>query len=138
MLVAAFLVSTLAARPALAADANKKGAPRGAKPSAPPIKKVTAPPVRTAPDKPSKSIADTTPAEAASAPTPAPADDSKGIQRGERIEFDARLIQGQTAKAGAVYLFQRVNTPLRSMVKERTSFRDKIVRKVFPEEEGSR
>lgn len=54
------------------------------------------------------------------------------LQRGERIEFDARLIQGQTAKAGAVYLFERASSNLRSMVKDRTSFRDKIVRTVFP------
>jgi hypothetical protein len=62
-------------------------------------------------------------------------DDTRALRRGERIEFDARLIQGQTAKAGAVYLFERASTNLRSMVKDRTSFRDKIIRMVFPKEE---
>ena len=60
----------------------------------------------------------------------------KTLQRGERVEFDARLIQGQSAKAGAVYLFARVATNLKSMVKERTSFRDKVVRTVYPTEEA--
>jgi hypothetical protein len=59
-------------------------------------------------------------------------DDSRALKRGERIEFDARLIQGQTAKAGAVYLFERASSNLRSMVKDRVSFREKIVRTVFP------
>jgi len=81
-------------------------------------------------------------APAASAPTPkgasGPATDEEGktLQRGERVEFDARLIQGQSAKAGAVYLFARVATNLKSMVKERTSFRDKVVRTVYPTEEA--
>lgn len=78
---------------------------------------------------------------ASSAPTPkgasGPADEEgKTLQRGERVEFDARLIQGQSAKAGAVYLFARVATNLKSMVKERTSFRDKVVRTVYPTEEA--
>lgn len=89
------------------------------------------------PEKPVKSIADTPPAEAASAVT-SPSDEGRSLQRGERIEFDARLIQGQTAKAGAVYLFERVRTDLKSMVKERASFRDKVVRKVFLEKEADR
>lgn len=65
-------------------------------------------------------------------------EDQRSLQRGERIEFDARLIQGQTAKAGAVYLFERVSSNLRSMVKERLSFRDKIVHPVFPKLEESK
>lgn len=66
-------------------------------------------------------------------PTPAPEkEDSRLLRRGERVEFDARLIQGQLAKAGAVYLFQRVSKPLRSMVATPRSFTDKIVRPVYP------
>jgi hypothetical protein len=130
---------------ALARAPDKKPPPKKAAPAAAAAKKASPAakgPAREDPrlaDKPSKSIADTTPAESGSAPTPGPVDEAgKTLQRGERIEFDARLIQGQTAKAGAVYLFERVQTPLRSMVKERTSFRDKVVRKVFPDEEGTR
>jgi hypothetical protein len=63
-------------------------------------------------------------------------DDANKLQRGERVEFDARLIQGQTAKAGAVYLFARVSTNLKSMVKERSSFREKVVRTVYPRDDG--
>lgn len=76
-------------------------------------------------------------APAAAAPQAAESEETRAIQRGERVEFDARLIQGQTAKAGAVYLFARVSTNLRSMVKERSSFRDKIVRTVFPTTEAA-
>lgn len=63
-------------------------------------------------------------------------DDANKLQRGERVEFDTRLIQGQTAKAGAVYLFARVSTNLKSMVKERSSFREKVVRTVYPRDDG--
>ncbi len=63
-------------------------------------------------------------------------DDASKLQRGERVEFDTRLIQGQTAKAGAVYLFARVSTNLKSMVKERSSFREKVVRTVYPRDDG--
>lgn len=76
--------------------------------------------------------------KAAPAPEKAPTketDETRALQRGERIEFDARLIQGQTAKAGAVYLFERARTDLRSMVNDRTSFRDRIIRMVFPRSE---
>lgn len=68
----------------------------------------------------------------------AAADDNRELRRGERVEFDARLIQGQTAKAGAVYLFERVTSNLRSMVRVQNSFRHKIIRPVFPKKRGSR
>jgi hypothetical protein len=55
------------------------------------------------------------------------------LQRGQRLEFDGRLVQGQTARSGAVYLFERARSDLRSMVRERQSYRDEIVRTVFPE-----
>jgi len=62
------------------------------------------------------------------------ADDTGQIKRGERIEFDERLIQGQTAKAGALYLFDRKPSDLRSMVHERESYRTEMVEQVFPQE----
>jgi hypothetical protein len=55
------------------------------------------------------------------------------LQRGTRLEFDGRLVQGQTARSGAVYLFERSRSELRSMVRERQSYRDEIVKTVFPE-----
>lgn len=80
-------------------------------------------------------------AEAPAAPSPAAGgagaggEESRALQRGERVEFDGRLIQGQTAKAGAVYLFARVATNLTSMVNAQSSFREKIIRTVYPNDD---
>jgi hypothetical protein len=50
-----------------------------------------------------------------------------GANRGPaRIEFDDRLVQGQTNKANAIYLFERRESALRSLLKKRTNFRDEI------------
>ncbi|MBI4815082.1 MAG: hypothetical protein HY791_02415 [Deltaproteobacteria bacterium] len=91
--------------------------------------------------KKGKTGAEATPTEKRPSPDaeagPSPeAGDGDEIQRGERVEFDARLIQGQTAKAGAVYLFERASTNLRSMVHQRAAMRDKIVASVFRPGEG--
>lgn len=43
-----------------------------------------------------------------------------------RIEFDERLLQGQTNRANAIYLFQRRESALRSLVKKRKHFHDEI------------
>lgn len=77
-----------------------------------------------------------TPTDAAPAPAPAPSaatasPDPGNLQRGGRVEFDGRLVQGQTAKSGAIYLFARQRTDLRSMVRERDSYRREILRTVF-------
>jgi hypothetical protein len=53
-------------------------------------------------------------------------------QRESRIEFDERLVQGQTA-AGAVYLFSRGEPEFHSMVKIPDSFRQNTVRTIYPE-----
>ncbi len=50
-----------------------------------------------------------------------------------RIDFDDRLIQGQSNKSGAVYLFDRKELAVRSMVQQRTSFRSQIVRDILTE-----
>lgn len=65
-------------------------------------------------------------AQASSAPSGAPP--SRGPTR---IDFDDRLIQGQTNKSGAVYLYERKELKVRSMVKKRESFRDEIVSSVY-------
>ncbi len=44
-----------------------------------------------------------------------------------RIDFDDRLIQGQTNRSGSVYLYDRKELPLQSMVKKRLTFREQIV-----------
>ncbi|MBK8482507.1 MAG: hypothetical protein IPL40_15305 [Proteobacteria bacterium] len=55
------------------------------------------------------------------------------LRRGARVEFDGRLVQGQTAKSGAIYLFARKRSELRSMIVERTNYRTEILQTVYPE-----
>lgn len=48
-------------------------------------------------------------------------------QRGPtRIDFDDRVVQGQTNRSGSVYLYDRKELKTRSMVQTRDSFRDQI------------
>jgi hypothetical protein len=133
LLVACALAASASAIPRPALAAPKPGA--AAKKKKPPPKERervpdAAPPVERPP--PAASVKEK------AQPSATGDDEGRALQRGERVEFDARLVQGQTAKAGAVYLFARVGTNLRSMVKERTSFRDKIVQSVFPSGDGAR
>ncbi|MCB9557183.1 MAG: hypothetical protein H6707_13835 [Deltaproteobacteria bacterium] len=62
----------------------------------------------------------------------AAAPEATAIRRGSRVEFDARLVAGQAAAAGAIYLFSRSRTPLKSMIGERKSYRREILRTVYP------
>lgn len=79
-----------------------------------------------------------TPAPAPAA-TPAPAASgsesdlvpSTSFRGPTRIDFDDRLIQGQTNKSGAVYLFDRKETGISSMVKRRKSFRRLTIQTVY-------
>jgi hypothetical protein len=68
--------------------------------------------------------------EVKSAPKPAPAEpapEEAMTTRGPaRLDFDDRLVQGQSNKAGAIFLYDRKSLPLRSMVHTRTNFRDQI------------
>jgi hypothetical protein len=48
-----------------------------------------------------------------------------------RVNFDERLIKGQTTKADSVYIFDRQETAISSLVKRKRSFRHKIIRTVF-------
>lgn len=50
-----------------------------------------------------------------------------------RIDFDDRLIQGQTNKSGAVYLYDRKELKTRSMIRERESFRSETLSTVYDE-----
>jgi len=45
-----------------------------------------------------------------------------------RIDFDDRLVQGQTNKLGAVYLYQRKSPAQRSLLVRRSTFREEIAR----------
>ncbi len=53
------------------------------------------------------------------------------VQRGNRMEFDGRLVRGESAGAGAVFLFERAPRPLPSMVALRSTFLQDTVREVF-------
>ncbi|HEY8207120.1 MAG TPA: hypothetical protein VIG99_06555 [Myxococcaceae bacterium] len=72
---------------------------------------------------------------ARAAPAAAAASSSGGgtpPQRGPtRIDFDDRLIQGQTNKSGAVYLYDRKELQTKSMVKRRETFRQEILSTVY-------
>lgn len=82
------------------------------------------------------------PAPAAAAPTPAPAAPepaaaaggdaaTPGVRGPTRIDFDDRLIQGQSNKSGAVYLYDRKELKVRSMIKKRDNFREEIVGSLY-------
>ena len=47
-----------------------------------------------------------------------------------RIEFDPRAVEGQTKKAGAIYLFQRKDAEIKSLVERRKSFKKEILKKL--------
>jgi hypothetical protein len=51
----------------------------------------------------------------------------------KRIDFDERLIKGQTAKTGSVYIYERKVIELRSMVQGLRTLRDRTLRTVFRE-----
>lgn len=65
------------------------------------------------------------PAEAAA---PAPAPPALAPRGPTRIDFDDRLLQGQTNKLGAVYLYQRKAPAQQSLLQRRQGFRDEIAR----------
>jgi len=50
-----------------------------------------------------------------------------------RVDFDDRLIKGQTTKAGSVYIYDRQEIDIRSLVSKVRSFRARIIRTVFEE-----
>ena len=47
-----------------------------------------------------------------------------------RIEFDPRAVEGQTKKSGGIYLFQRKEAEIKSLVKRKRSFRAEIFEKL--------
>ncbi len=53
-------------------------------------------------------------------------DPDAGRRGPARIEFDDRLVQGQTNKANAIYLFERRESALRTLLKKRTHFHEQM------------
>jgi hypothetical protein len=58
---------------------------------------------------------------------------AQGYRGPTRIDFDERLIKGQTTKAGSVYIYDRQEINIRSLVRRGRSFRHRIIRTVFEE-----
>lgn len=56
---------------------------------------------------------------------------AQGYRGPTRVNFDERLIKGQTSKAGSVYIFDRQQSNVRSLVQRKRRFRHKILRTVF-------
>jgi len=110
--------------------------PAFAKQKKPPAKKKPAARKRSTPPA-TKKVA----AKKAPAPTPPPPPEEKPAEsdlvpsadlRGPtRLDFDDRLIQGQTNKSGAVYLFDRKDTGISSMVKRRKTFKQLTLRTIY-------
>ena len=66
-----------------------------------------------------------------SAPAAAESGGAPSVRGPTRIDFDDRLIQGQSNKSGAVYLYDRKELKIRSMIKKRENFRDEIVGSLY-------
>ncbi len=77
--------------------------------------------------------AESRPAAIPESAPPAAADTGTGpsVRGPTRIDFDDRLIQGQSNKSGAVYLYDRKELKIRSMIKKRENFRDEIVGSLY-------
>jgi hypothetical protein len=58
-------------------------------------------------------------------------EETGSLRRSDRMEFDARLVRGQKATSGAVYLFQRAPRPLPPLVVLEQSYLDRIVEPVL-------
>ena len=95
-------------------------------PGKPAKKKGGAPPTKEKKGKPPPAEPDPPPAAPASDVVP-----STQFRGPTRIDFDDRLIQGQTNKSGAVYLFDRKETGIDSMVRRRKSFKQLTVSSIY-------
>ena len=98
-----------------------KKKPAARRPAAPAKPKPAAAP-KEAPKKSSDSGA---PAES-SKPRPGPTTAREVVEHESRIEFDERMVKGQSA-AGAIFLFQRTPSDLKSIIEVPDSFRSKTV-----------
>ena len=63
--------------------------------------------------------------------SPSTGTETQSVRGPTRIDFDDRLIQGQTNKSGAVYLYDRKELKIRSMIKKRENFREEIVGSLY-------
>jgi hypothetical protein len=59
----------------------------------------------------------------------------EGYRGPTRVDFDERLIKGQTTKAGSVYIFDRQEIAIDSLVKKKRTFRQRIINTVFEKQD---
>lgn len=74
----------------------------------------------------------------AASDTPTTAAPSGSLRRSNKMEFDARLIRGETAGTGAVVLFDRGQRELPALTDERTGFLDATIREVYGDTHAKR
>lgn len=123
-------------------DARAAGRHKSGKHVAKPTKASTKSPAKAPlpgrdPSGPSRAVEDTSskavvPGEARSSNTPAPLRES--VRQESRIEFDERMLRGQSA-AGVIYLFQRTPSDWKSIVEVPDNFRLRTVNLLAPVEE---
>jgi hypothetical protein len=119
----ALVVIALLAGPAAAERGKPPPRRERPKPAKPVKPDVTAPAPAPEPEAPKPEAA-----KPAAAKPAAKAGDA--AHRESRIEFDERMVQGQTA-AGAIYLFQRADAAFSSMIAPPVSFRERTIRTVY-------
>lgn len=131
--LALLLLGLLAlAPPALADSKSRRGGAKSSRGGKRAAAKAPAPPPPAAP-APERKVVEEAPRPAGKAPAPAQkGEEERDLKRGERVEFDGRLIEGQTAASGAIYLFERLPSELRSMVTERRSYRREVLETLYP------
>jgi len=57
---------------------------------------------------------------------------AREFKRPSRMEFDERLIMGQSLKSGAVYLFERKDSEIQSMLRIRKDYRKELLEPIEP------
>jgi hypothetical protein len=56
----------------------------------------------------------------------------RSLKRARHMEFDERLIMGQSLKSGALYLFERKDSEIQTMLKIRRDYREELLAPLEP------
>ena len=54
------------------------------------------------------------------------------LKRARHMEFDERLIMGQSLKSGALYLFERKDSEIQTMLRIRRDYREELLAPLEP------
>ena len=101
------------------------------KPAAAPKAKPAPKPAHTSKKPPKQAAAETTASTESTKPRAGVTAGHDVVEHESRIEFDERMVRGQSA-AGAIFLFQRTPSDLKSIVEVPTSFRERTVELLQP------